>query len=55
MKTVSFLEPGNLLQLCYIAVCYIVHTLNILNKLIAVLDNHQFIITDKAFFLELYG
>ena len=53
MKPVTFLKLGNLQQFGYISVCNIIHPLNILHKLITVLHNHQLIITDKPFLLEL--
>ena len=54
MKSVSFLELRDLLQLGYVSVRYVVHALDPLEELIAVLHDHQLVVTDKAFLLELH-
>ena len=53
MKAVPFLELGDLLKLCYVSVGYVVHLLDVIHKLVAVLDYHKLVVTHQSFFLEL--
>ena len=54
MQPVPLLELRYLLQLRYISIGYIVQSLDTLQELIAVLYNHQFIVTHQTFLPELH-
>ena len=54
MKPVAFLIVGDLHQLGDVTVGDIVHPFYVLNKLIAVLDDHQLVVADQFLLLELH-
>ena len=53
MQSVSVLKLRDLDKLGDITIGNIVHTLHIIQELIAVLNNHELIISHKPLFLEL--
>ena len=53
MKPIPFLKLRDLLELGYVSVGYVIHALDALKELIAVLHNHQLVVANQTFFLEL--
>ena len=54
MQTVTFLKLRYLLKLCNVTVGYIIHILDTVKELVAVLYDHQLVIPDESFLLELH-
>ena len=54
MQTVTFLKLRYLLKLCDVTVGYIIHILDTVKELVAVLYDHQLVIPDESFLLELH-
>ena len=53
MKPIPFLKLRDLLELGYVSVGYVIHSLDAFKELITVLHNHQLVVAHQTFFLEL--